>query len=83
MKGTALRGLKRIKKIDMEKFTVEFAILSIISVDKIIRLIKESGGLVKLDPKKPNTITLETGKIGLKEKSEFIREKLETLITSF
>lgn len=65
------------------KVTVEFAKVSIISVDKIIRLIKESGGLVKLDPKKPNTITLETGKIGLKEKSEFIREKLETLITSF
>ena len=65
------------------KVTVEFAKVSIISVDKIIRLIKESGGLVKLDPKKPNTITLETGKIGLKEKSEFIRERLETLITSF
>ena len=43
------------------------------------RLIKESGGAVKLDPMKPNVLILMTGKIGLKEKSIFIREKLEEL----
>jgi len=60
--------------------TVEFAKVSSISVDKVLRLIKESGGSVKLNPTKPNILTLETGKIGLKEKSEFIREKLEVLV---
>jgi transcription-repair coupling factor (superfamily II helicase) len=40
---------------------------------------KESSGKVKLDPKKPNMLTLAAGNIGLKEKSEFIREKLAAL----
>ena len=51
-----------------------------ISVEKVLRLIKESGGRVKLDPHKPNFLILQTGKIGLKEKSQFIREKLEFLL---
>jgi transcription-repair coupling factor (superfamily II helicase) len=41
---------------------------------------KESSGKVKLDPKAPNVLVLNTGTIGLKEKSEFIREKLAALI---
>jgi len=40
---------------------------------------KESGGRVKLDPKQPNVVIFTTGNIGLKEKSEFIREKLAAL----
>jgi transcription-repair coupling factor (superfamily II helicase) len=40
---------------------------------------KESGGKVKLDPKQANVIIFNTGNIGLKEKSEFIREKLAAL----
>jgi transcription-repair coupling factor (superfamily II helicase) len=40
---------------------------------------KESNGRVKLDPKSPNVLILATGTIGLKEKSEFIREKLSLL----
>jgi transcription-repair coupling factor (superfamily II helicase) len=59
---------------------IEFAKVSNISVDKVLRLMKESGGRVKLDPHKPNILLLQTGKIGLKEKSEFIREKLEALM---
>jgi transcription-repair coupling factor (superfamily II helicase) len=62
-------------------FTIfEFAKVSNISVEKVLRLIKESGGRVKLDPHKPNFLILQTGKIGLKEKSQFIREKLEFLL---
>ena len=41
---------------------------------------EQSGGRVKLDPHKPNFLILQTGKIGLKEKSQFIREKLEFLL---
>jgi transcription-repair coupling factor (superfamily II helicase) len=58
---------------------VEFAKVSKVKVDRLIRLMKESGGKVKLDPKAPNVLLLRTGGIGLKEKSEFIREKLASL----
>lgn len=58
---------------------VEFAKVSDISVNKVLRLITESAGAVKLSPSQPNIIFLSTGKIGLKEKSEFIREKLEKI----
>jgi transcription-repair coupling factor (superfamily II helicase) len=58
---------------------VEFEKVSRINVDKLIRLIKESGGKLRLDPKVPNVLILNAGNIGLKEKSEFIREKLAVL----
>jgi transcription-repair coupling factor (superfamily II helicase) len=57
----------------------EFGKVSRVSVDRLIRLMKDSGGKVKLDPKQPNVIIFNTGNIGLKEKSEFIREKLAAL----
>jgi transcription-repair coupling factor (superfamily II helicase) len=58
---------------------VEFAKVSKVKVDRLVRLMKDSGGKVKLDPKAPNVLLLRTGGIGLKEKSEFIREKLASL----
>jgi transcription-repair coupling factor (superfamily II helicase) len=58
---------------------VEFARVSRLNIDRLVRLMKESGGKVKLDPKAPNVLILQTGNIGLKEKSEFIREKLAAL----
>ncbi|MDR0685297.1 MAG: transcription-repair coupling factor [Spirochaetaceae bacterium] len=57
----------------------EFTKTANVNVDRLLRLINESGGRVRPDPKAPNVILLQTGKIGLKEKSEFIREKLEAL----
>ncbi len=59
---------------------VEFAKVADISVEKVLRLINESGGRVRLDPKSPNAILLETGQIGLREKAEYIREKLSRLM---
>jgi transcription-repair coupling factor (superfamily II helicase) len=58
---------------------VEFARVSLINVDRLLRLMKESRGKVKPDPKAPNILLMTTGSIGLKEKSEFIREKLAVL----
>ncbi|MBQ0003612.1 MAG: transcription-repair coupling factor [Treponema sp.] len=58
---------------------VEFSKVSAINVDKVLRLIKESSNTVLLDSAKPNMLILKTGKIGLKEKSEFICEKLSFL----
>jgi len=57
----------------------EFAKVSKVKVDRLIKLMKESGGKVKLDPKQPNVVIFAAGNIGLKEKSEFIREKLAAL----
>ncbi len=58
---------------------VEFSKVSKVSVDRLLRMMKESAGRVKLDPHHPNVLILETGRIALQEKSEFIREKLEQL----
>jgi transcription-repair coupling factor (superfamily II helicase) len=59
--------------------TVEFSKVSRISVDRLLRLMRESGQKIKLDPARPNVLMIATGPIGLKEKSEFIREKLAAL----
>ena len=59
---------------------VEFGKVSDLKIDRVLKLIKETAGKVKLDPTKPNMILMQAGKIGLKEKSEFIREKLEALV---
>jgi transcription-repair coupling factor (superfamily II helicase) len=58
---------------------VEFAKVSRVKADRVIRLMQDSSGKVKLDPKKPNMIMFAAGNIGLQEKSEFIREKLAAL----
>ena len=57
----------------------EFGKVSRIKVERLLRLMKESGGKVKLDPKQPNVVIFAVENIGLKEKSEFIREKLAAL----
>lgn len=59
---------------------VTFGKLSLISVDKVMQLMKMSGGRVKLNPAKPDGLILATGDIGLKEKSEFLKERLEILL---
>lgn len=62
------------------EITVEFDRVTDIPLDKLMRLVKDNAGKIKLDSTKANQIILLTGKIGLKEKSEFIKEKLETLL---
>ena len=57
----------------------EFGKVSKVKVDRLVRLMKESSGKVKLDPRQPNVLVFAAGNIGLKEKSEFIREKLAAL----
>ncbi len=59
---------------------ISFAKVSVISVDKVMRIIQEGQGKVMLDPAKPNILKMETGTIGLKEKSVFIRERLTRLL---
>ena len=57
----------------------EFGKVSKVKVERLVRLMKESAGKVKLDAKQPNVVIFAAGNIGLKEKSEFIREKLAAL----
>ena len=58
---------------------IEFAKVHEIKIDKVLRLIKENPDFISLNSAKPNILILKTGKIGLKEKSEFICEKLSFL----
>ena len=63
------------------KASIIFGKVSLISVDKIMNLINSSAGKVRLDPQNPGGIIIETDKIDLKDKTVFIRERLETLLT--
>ena len=60
---------------------VEFSRLSKVSVDKVVRMVKEGGGKVAIDPKMPNFLLLKTGAIGLREKSEFLKDRLALLVS--
>ena len=59
---------------------VEFARMQQVSVDKVMRLLTESQGSVRLDPQRPNCLLIDTGTIGLREKSEFLSERLGSLV---
>ncbi|GMO28439.1 MAG: transcription-repair coupling factor [Termitinemataceae bacterium] len=58
---------------------VQFTKVSNINVDKLIKLMQASSGKIKINPKMPNMILLQTGKIDLKEKSEYIKANLKSL----
>ncbi|MBF9015672.1 MULTISPECIES: transcription-repair coupling factor [unclassified Oceanispirochaeta] len=59
---------------------IDFGKVAVISVDKVMKLITTSRGIVKLSPAHPERMIIETGKIGLEEKSEFLKEKLSVLL---
>ena len=59
---------------------VEFSKVSLISADKVVRLIQESAGNVKLSPSRPNVLLLKSERVGLAEKSEYLRERLSMLV---
>jgi transcription-repair coupling factor (superfamily II helicase) len=67
-------------KEEAGKITVEFSKLSKVSIDRVVRMIKESAGRAYLDPKRPNCLVLQTGSIGLAEKAEFLKERLSMLV---
>ena len=49
-------------------------------IDNFMKLLKDNPGTIRLNPTMPNVLFIKLGKIGLKEKSEFIREKLDKLL---
>ena len=64
----------------MGQCRIEFSQVAKLNIDKILRLIKNNPKTIRLDPKKPNEIILQTQSIDLKSKSDFIKEKLEQLL---
>ena len=68
-------GIKSIKERQGE-VKVEFGSVTTLSIDKILKLIKDNPQTIRLNSALPNVLFIKLGKIGLKEKSEFIREKL-------
>ena len=60
--------------------TITFARLAQIDIDKAMEAIRVSGGSLRPDPSNAQNLILHTQKVGLKEKSEFIREKLSSLL---
>jgi transcription-repair coupling factor (superfamily II helicase) len=61
------------------KIQVEFGQVAKVSAEKVVKLITQSGGKVRLDQRHPNVLLLDVGAIGLVEKSVYLREKLEKL----
>lgn len=58
----------------------EFSHVAGISIERLLDMIRTSGGSVTLDPHKPNILKMKTEAIGLKDKALFVLEKLERLI---
>ncbi len=71
----SIRSLREKKGI----VSVEFGEVGKINVDKVLKLIGRSAGLVRLNPDAPNQLIMKTDMIDLKNKSDFIKEKLEML----
>jgi transcription-repair coupling factor (superfamily II helicase) len=60
--------------------TAEFSRMSHLDMDKALRLIREGGDTVFIRPDRPNCIFLRSDAIHLKEKSEFIYDRLSRLL---
>ena len=58
---------------------VTFSSVKNISIDKVLNLIAESSGTVYLSATEANVLFMKIGLIGLKEKSQFIYEKLSRI----
>jgi transcription-repair coupling factor (superfamily II helicase) len=59
---------------------IEFSKVAKVSVDRILEMIRSSSGKIRLDPRRPHILLMDTEAVGLKEKSEFIRGRLSGLL---
>ena len=62
-----------------QQLEIEFGRVSEINIERLVKIVEQSEGKVKINPEKPNFLQVQTGIIGLKEKSEFIREMISRL----
>jgi transcription-repair coupling factor (superfamily II helicase) len=61
------------------KLELEFSKVSRIPVNRLLALIRDSRGQIRLDPSRPYILIMDTKAIDLKEKSEFLRSRLSVL----
>ena len=59
---------------------VHFGKMSRLNMDRVMELIRTSGGAVKPDPKQPQVLLVDTSMVGLQEKSEYLRDRLSVLL---
>ena len=59
---------------------VEFGKVARIQVNRVLALIRDGGNGIRLDSKRPQVLVIDTAAVGLKEKSEFIRDRLSVLL---
>ncbi len=71
-------GLASIRE-KQGRIELEFTKVSSLPLDRVMTLIRTSGGTVRPDPQKPNVLRMEAPAIGLREKSEFLRDRLSVL----
>lgn len=62
------------------KAVITFEKIAHLDVTKVMEAIRISGGSIQLDSQNPQNLVLLTEQVGLKEKSEFIRGKLSSLL---
>ncbi len=60
--------------------TVTFAKDAKVNVDKVLALLKTSGGTIRLDAQHPDTMLMTTKSLSLEDKGQFITEKLMQLV---
>jgi transcription-repair coupling factor (superfamily II helicase) len=59
---------------------IEFARIADLAIDRVMRLIRDSGGKIRPDPKHPNVLIIAAEDVGLAQKSEYLRERLVALL---
>ncbi|AEJ61468.1 transcription-repair coupling factor [Spirochaeta thermophila DSM 6578] len=75
-KKLAIRAIRE-RKGEVE---VEFGKVSLLSPDKVLRLIREGNGRIRLDPHRPHVLRLTGDSVGLKEKAEYLVQQLGRLL---
>lgn len=75
-KKLAIRAIRE-RKGEVE---VEFGKVSLLSPDKVLRLIREGKGRIRLDPHRPHVLRLTGDSVGLKEKAEYLVQQLGRLL---
>ncbi len=76
MWGPSRRGFEGYFGVEV----VEFSRAAQVLVERVLRLMGESGSSVSLDPQSPQPRLIRTGNVGLKDKSKFFSECLSRLL---
>ena len=59
---------------------VHFTKIARLNISRVMELIRTSGGAVKPDPRRPQVLLVDTSVVNLKEKSEYLRDRLSPIV---